>query len=282
MTPVVQADDDRRVGHAPGEGVDDLVEVGEDGAGRLVPLVGVLAQQPLDDGVDGPGDVDAERAQLRRWRVEVLAQDLADVGPLERGPTGQALEEQDAHRVEVGALVGGRVEGPGRLGREVAGGADRLVADVGVQPGAAGEAEVDQDRPLDGILVVDDHVGGLDVAVQHVAVVGHLQGVEDVGTDPQGGRHRDRAVAEAVAQAAAGDEGLDEVHVVAVLPHRDEGSGAEALQPAEHTGLVLQAQPGRLRHLGRQDGLDDHLVALLEVHADMGRDPQAALQDLGA
>ena len=88
--------------------------------------------------------------------------------------------------------------------------------------------------------------------MQHLAVVGHLQGVENVGTDPQGGRHRDRAVAEPVAEAAAGDVGLDEEHVVAVLPHRDEGSGAEALQPTEDTGLVLQAQPGRLRHLGRQ------------------------------
>ena len=52
----------------------DVGQVGGDGGRRLVPLGRFLGQQPPDDTVDGPGDVDAEPPQGRWRHPQVLAQ----------------------------------------------------------------------------------------------------------------------------------------------------------------------------------------------------------------
>ena len=85
---------------------------------------------------------------------------------------------------------GCRREQTGRLGREVAHGADQVFADGLVEVRAAGEAEVDQGHGLDRVGASDDDVGRLHVAMDDARVVRHVQRPGDVDADPEHGLDR--------------------------------------------------------------------------------------------
>jgi len=277
--PVVEADGHPGVGYALLQGGGDLLEVGEGGRSRLVALVRVLAQQSGHHLVEDPRYGHTQAAQAGRRAGQVLAQDLADGLPLERRPTGEALEQDHAERVEVGPLVGDDVEEAGRLGSEVAGGAHRLVAHGGVETCALGQPEVDEDGPPHGLVAVDHDVGRLHVAVQDTLVVGHAQVGQDVDAHLQRRARAEGAGAQALVQGDAVDEGLDEEQGVAVAPPGHQGPERLGLQASQHLGLMFETGPRRWRDAGGGHGLDhDRSVALLLVRGQPGVDALAALQ----
>ena len=63
--PVAPPDDQLRLALAGLESRDEIVEIGSQCGGVLIPLGRILAQQPLDDVVDGARHRDSERPQLR-------------------------------------------------------------------------------------------------------------------------------------------------------------------------------------------------------------------------
>ena len=65
LAAVVESHHDGRLPDPPPQPVGDGGEVGDRGRGRLVALGRVLAQEALDDGVQGLGDVDAEGPESR-------------------------------------------------------------------------------------------------------------------------------------------------------------------------------------------------------------------------
>ena len=88
----------------------------------------------------------------------------------ERHPTGEALVEHEAERVEVGATV--ELAAAHLLGRQVLGGAHHHVVAGEVVVGgleALGDAEVGEQHPAVGR---DEDVAGLDVAVHEAGAVG--------------------------------------------------------------------------------------------------------------
>ena len=123
-------------------------------------------------------------------------------GPLERAPSAQALDEQDAQRVD----VGGRADGfaGDLLGREVRRGAQhvtraRLVSRID-QPG---DAEVGKMHPP---VLGDEDVGGFDVAVDEAALVDVREGVGQGGAVARDPLRWQPAAAQLVGEGGALDQ----------------------------------------------------------------------------
>jgi hypothetical protein len=97
---------------------------------------------------------------------------------LNGGLAGQALVEHAAKPVDIGPPIG-RLGGD-LLGRRVVDGAREVGAAGGTrfEVGGAGEPEIGQVTVLLAALLGDEHVGGLDVTVDEIVLVG---GVERVG-----------------------------------------------------------------------------------------------------
>ena len=218
--------------------------------------------------------------------LEVLLEHRAHVRPRERRRAGQAGEEHDAGRVEVGAAVDGTGEQAGHLRCEVPDGADLLVAQGGGQRRAAGEAEVDEDGLAHRLRLVDDDVGRLDVPVEHPVVVGVLQHGEHVDGHHQGRRDRERPLGQALLEGDARDQRLDEVDVVA-LPTEGDRRSHEGRQAVQDIGLVLEAGRDPVGQVHRRRPLEDDGAAVrMEIdrqprlHPVLGLDPSLAPEPL--
>ncbi len=155
---------------------------------------------------------------------------------LEGEATGEHLEEDDAEGVEVGRGPG--VDRAAALGRHVLRRAEDL-ADVG-EPRvlrAAGDAEVEE---LDPIAREDEHVLGLEVAVDDLEVVRAGEGARHLDADGERARDGQRPVGDDVGQAAPFEE----------LHHQERRAvlGLALVEDLDHVG-VRQA----LRVLGLAD-----------------------------
>ena len=154
------------------------------------PVVRVEREASRHDGLDRDGDVAAHRAQRGRRRGQAGQRRLHVVAAAERRSAGEHLEQEEAERVDVGAGVDRlRLH---LLGREVPRGADDRAGSRQVAP-ALGlrDAEVGD---LDGPDVGDEHVRGLDVAMDDAVAVrmverrGHAACDAHGLIDPEGAR----------------------------------------------------------------------------------------------
>ena len=101
--PIVQAHDKRWLRLASLHGFGDDPKVSPDGLRRLIAVPRILAQQPLDDFIQRLRHRQPQASQFGRPHGQVLAQHFPHVAPVKRRASGQALEEDDSHRVQVGA-----------------------------------------------------------------------------------------------------------------------------------------------------------------------------------
>ncbi len=255
-------------------------QVAQHGAGRLhVPAPArVLLQQPVEHAGQGAGP---DRG--RRRLLDDGAHRLERVAPVERRAALDGRVERHAEREQVAR----RAElGPDRpLGRDEVRRAEHHAGRGQLGVGRhAGDPEVGQHAAA---VTADQHVGRLDVAVQHAGRVGDLERAEQRDAD-LGHRSRcERAVLDDHLGQAAG---LQELHDdprpaglgdhVVDLDHgrvRQRGGGAGLAQRP----LVHRVAVGR-RHAGRQDHFFDGDVAAQDR---VGRPPDrahAAVADRGA
>jgi hypothetical protein len=135
------------------------------------------------------------RPQLAR-RGRLAHQDgveqLAAVVGVERPAAGEQLEEDDAQGPDVRGRAEQVVAAGGLLGRQVGGGAHDLAGAGQARPAVEelGQAEVGDERLA---VLVQQHVGGLAVAVQDAAGVGRLDGPGDLLHQGDGGAGGRRA-----------------------------------------------------------------------------------------
>ena len=123
------------------------------------------------------------RAAGRGWHLPQVLGD--DVGPQEGGPARERLEQRHAQRVQIG---GGVDVGAGDL-------LGRHVRDRADQSAGLGLAKVDQVRGAEVAELgvprgVEEHIGGLDVAVDDAALVRRAQRRQQLQRQPaaRGGR----------------------------------------------------------------------------------------------
>ncbi len=158
----------RRRSLAGGEGRGQRVAAGQrrsHRAGRSGTPARLLLEAAQDDALDRRVHVGDEARRRRRRRLLVLPRQLGERAPLERLLAGEHLVQDEAERIDVAARRDGRAGE--LLGRHVrrGAGADLRALEIGGEPGQAevGDAHV--------AAAVDHHVFGLQVAVQHAAVV---------------------------------------------------------------------------------------------------------------
>ncbi len=162
---------------------------------------------------------------------------------LERHASGQQLVQHHADRVQVRALADGVPLG--LLGREVLRGAHDRPGQRHVGGAGAGDAEVGD---LGATLLVEDHVVGLDVAVDDAAPVGEAGGEQDLHDDVDRIAGRQRAVLAHDRLQRASRQVL----------HRDV-VGAVPLAAIEHGDHIGVGEPGGAGGLAAE-ALDELLV----------------------
>jgi hypothetical protein len=138
-----------------------------------------------------------------------------------------------------------------------------------------GQAEVGDPQLVEA---VDEHVGGLQVAVQRPLLMGVLDGIGQ-GAHVVGGAHgRERALADQGRQALPFDEIHREKALALVLADFVDGDDVWVLQSrrrfgfgAEARHVVLAGQLPRQDHLERDDAVEPHLPGLVDhTHAAAG------------
>ena len=243
---------------------------------RCVPSARVLLQALEHDRLQVAVQPRPDRRRPRRLRLADLAEERQDIVARERRPAGEALVEDHPQAVHVdrdgqvlaaGGLLRGHVL---RRAQHLAGLGDRALA--GRQP--LRQAEVgDQPRPLG----IDQHVRGLQVAVQHPAPVRVVHGASHVD------QARDlRANRAAGVPCQRGP--LDVFHRIVLMPvvFADLVDRHDMRMIQVRGGLGLGAKPLHVAAGGEVAG-EDHLERHRAVERHLPRlvdDPHAAPGDL--
>ena len=109
--------------------------------------------------------------------------------------------------------------------------------------GRAGPGDAEVGQP--GVALPQEDVLRLDVAVDHVAAVGVLQGVGDAAGDADGVAHREPAfAAEAVAEGAGLDVGHDVPEVAFILARVVDRQDVGMVEPGGELDLAVEALGG--------------------------------------
>ena len=265
-----------------GQGEGDRLE-GAGQAGRVEAFGGV--------GTAGPGDDRGQGPELGRGLDGLVeaAHEGGDGGVgRERHLAGDRLHQHQGQRVDVGPAVDGR---PAHLlGRRVAGGAQHGADGLG--PGRLGQGpgqpEVADAQPA---LVVEEEVGGLDVAVDEPPPVGVVEAPGRLQPDQQGlGRAQPPAPVEHRAQAAAAQVLADQVRALVLLAPVVDGHDVGVVEGGRGPGLGAEApEEGLVVGQGRVQHLDRHPAAQADVvghehmpgttAADRGQQPVAVAED---
>ncbi len=193
-----------------------------------------------------------------RFRFGAAQQECREAAGLLRVPEGQppgGRVRKDRAEAEDVARGGDRLAAD-LLGGHEAGGADDFAgpgqADV-VAGGGAGDAEVDDARPVEG----DQHVRGLQVAVDDARAVDVLEGVREAGgQDPYGPvRQRTEVVGDDPAQARPGDVAGGEPGGRRLGVGVEDRGGPLAADPAGRGDLL--AEPDAELLAGGEAGVDE-------------------------
>ncbi len=244
-------------------------------ADLLVALRRVLGSRPLDHQRRRRREVGPAPLHVRQLLVDVFHRhpDLA-VG-VERDLADQHLVEDDAERVDVGALVDAVAHR--LLGGDVVGGAeDAAGRRHPVLLELARDPEVGQLRPP---LGVDQHVLRLDVAVDDVARVGDGEAAGDLDRVGERFLRVERAdPADPLLQRLAFDVLEDDVGVAAVLAGVDHGDDVGVGELGHRPRLLAEALElvGLLGHLAVHHLDRDVAVERLVARQVDGRHAAAA------
>jgi hypothetical protein len=187
----------------------------------------------------------------------------------ERRFPGEALEEDAAERVLVGAAV------EGSSGHKLRGGVLGRTHEAGVVPlgvgGRLSQPEVGEIR-VTRRLVGDEHVRGLDVAVHEPVRVRGIEGLSDGAEQVERPLRVERSVPlEHTSEVRAGDVAHGDVQEVARLARLVDRHDVRVLEARGQLGLAQEAlAEARVLGKARREQLERHLASeariLGEVH----------------
>ena len=207
----------------------------------------------------GRGRTAAARAGPRaaRWRID------RGVGP----PVGRMAGGAEQERRPEGEHVGGRPHqlAPRLLRGHELGRADHGTGDGEPAGGVAdrGDPEVGEERAAG---LVEQHVGGLDVAVDDPVPVGLGQGPEQgVGQDVDLAGGEGSVMGHLLAQGAAGEVGQDEDDVVAVVDDVEQGDDVRVAEARQSGGFSSDPVAGTMHLVGaavQQQTLAGHQLSV--------------------
>ena len=144
---------------------------------------GLLGHRLADHCVDRVGQLGATLRSARRLLLQVRPGQREPRAARKRRFARQALEEKTAERVDVRAAVDRAAFD--LLGSEIRGRADAPSPGAAVFVESSRQSEVGE---IDMLAAVEQHVGGLDVAMDETVRVGGIQRVRDPAADGQRAR----------------------------------------------------------------------------------------------
>src|SRR5581483_983646 len=200
--------------------------------------------------------------------------------PIKWGSTSEALEEQHAERVQVGALINIMVEETGLLGRDVVHVLDDLGWDRRAEAAAAGNTEVDQDGAREGTLGTYDHVAWLHTAMKDARVMGLGETLGEAAADQDDFGDGKRPVCQPSLEGDSRDDGRREVEEMRVDADIEGRSQPGAVKPLECAGLLLQSGQGCRRERCRRSGLEDDRRPGCDIGGQEGGHRMAVAKDL--
>ena len=216
--------------------------------GRGGAVVGRLGHADGDDLVEGDGELGAALGHAGRRVHDVRVGRRRVVVARERHLAGEGLDRQARQRVDVGG--GPDAHALQQLGRHVVDRPEHLAGDgEGEARGVAREAEVGE---VHGRARIEQDVGRLDVAVDHVGGMGRVERVGHRGEDGDGIVDGDGARGDEVAQRARGQPGGD-VELAVDLAHPVDRDDVGVVQGGQHAALATEALA--------VDGVDRDVVA---------------------
>ena len=238
--------------------------------GGLEAVGRTLGEAAHDDGVErGEGAV-ALLADRNRRVGDVRGQGLLRIEAGEGRVAGEHLVAHHADGVDVDPRIHLRIGG-GLLRRHVRRGAEGD-ADAGevVLARRLGDGLGDAEVHHHGVAAGEEHVLGLDVAVDHAGPVGDGERLGDLAEEAHGLGHRQLAGAgEAIAQGLALDVGHDVVEEavgVAGVEEAEDVGVLEARGDLDLAGEALGAEGGG--ELGTED-LDGDAAVVLQVFGEV-------------
>jgi hypothetical protein len=282
-----------RIGHP-------ALDVVDQSPGREVSVLDLHRHRLQADGFEAPVNRGTDRSRPGEVAVPDRSEDREDISPFERSLADQEAIKSRSQTVDVGRGTEAFEVALGLLGAHVSGSADRVAVlglgasagrgrdqgpFVGCQIGRGlahrlGQAPVD-DQGL--AILTDDHVTGLDVAVENPSTVGVVDRVADVDEPPEELAEGKRPLAWIALEFWVAMEALDrfleriapdEPHgvvrpAVVVVPESINRNDPGMLQAAGDLGLDQESGPAHLvvgvvvedlleRDLAVQLGVESH------------------------
>ena len=204
-----------------------------------VALGGILGHRAREHGIDLGRQARDSAAGDRHRILEVRVQSGDVRGAVERQGSRQRLEEQAAERV----LVGPAVEhvAADLLGRDVVDGAQPLPVGGAALGGPLGQAEVGEVAVLATVLLVDEDVRRLDVAMDEAAAVGGVERIGDLRCDRDRTSRIQRAFAtEQCLQVRPDDEAHRDEQAPVCLTRLVDRNHVGVVEPCREPGLAKQ------------------------------------------
>ena len=168
---VVRPDHARRFALARLDRGGDVRQIGQHGFGRLIALVGIVAQESLDELVEGARDFESQASQLGDAPGHVLEEDRSHVLAVEGSAARKTLEQNRPHRIEIGGLGHAVVQRAGLFRRTILRRLDGFLVAEKIRRHAPRQVESHEHHSVRRPSLRNNDVGGANVAVKHFAGV---------------------------------------------------------------------------------------------------------------
>src|SRR5688572_5223172 len=177
------------------------------------------------------------------------------------------MKQHHASRIQIGSFANITIDRAGLLRRHVPHGAPLSFTNQTFRMEAPHHSDVDQLRPLNWTVMIDDDVGWLNIPVENAMAMQLGEGREEAFRDNQRLGDREWTGIEPHAQVNAIDDGHYQIEFVIDSPKIGDRSDPIVLQRATNGSFVLETCSGPSCQRFLADNFDDDSLSRLDVLA---------------
>jgi len=149
-------------------------------------------------------------------------------------------------------------------------GIEPLIPNARIQLGGVNQAEIHECGFEQRSMLVQDHIGRFDVAVQDVPVVRHAQPRQQGAANGERVHDRQRSLPQPGLQRDARNEGHDQVDLIVLETVFEQRRERAMLDLRKHVSFVFEPHPRRGGERCRRRDLDHHRGLLVHIGSQQG------------